>query len=184
MRVIPTPLDGVMVVYPDLRSDSRGAFFEAWHGPRYTQAGLPAQFIQCNVSRSALGVLRGLHLQHPHDQGKLVTVMQGAIYDVAADVRRGSPSFGRWFGIELTAEKGEQLYIPAGFAHGFLVLRENTVVMYLTTEVYEPNAEVVIRWDDPDLGITWPIPPREFSSRDASAPLLNEVADRLPRHQR
>ena len=180
MRVTPTPLDGLMVVHPDLRSDSRGAFFEAWHGPRYSDAGLPAEFVQCNVSRSARGVLRGLHLQHPHGQEKLVTVLRGAIYDVAVDVRLGSPGFARWFGIDLTAENGQQLYIPAGFAHGFLSLADDTIVMYLASAVYEPTAEVVMRWDDPKLGIAWPIPPRDSSPRDASAPLLDEVGDRLP----
>lgn len=180
MKVVPTPLEGVVVVQPDVRADGRGAFFEAWHAARYPDNGLPGSFAQCNVSRSIRATLRGLHLQHPNDQGKLVTVMQGAIYDVAADVRRGSPTFGRWFGVELTAEGGRQLYIPPGFAHGFLALTDDAVLMYLTTAVYVPGSEVVIRWDDPTLGIAWPIPPLHFSPRDQAAPVLSDLADRLP----
>ena len=180
MKVLSTPLDGVVLVQPDVRADARGAFFEAWQAPRYARNGLPGSFAQCNVSRSIRATLRGLHLQHPNDQGKLVTVMEGAIYDVAADVRRGSPTFGRWFGVELTAESGRQLFIPAGFAHGFLALADDTVIMYLTTTVYEPGSEIVIRWDDPTLGTTWPMPPLHFSSRDQAAPVLSELGDRLP----
>ncbi len=179
MRVIPTPLEGVVVVEPDVRADARGAFFEAWHAPRYAEAGLAGRFIQCNMSRSARGVLRGLHLQHPKGQAKLVTVVEGAVFDVAVDVRRGSPTFARWFGVELTAASGRQLYVPEGFAHGFLALAES-VLVYLATEVYAPEAELVIRWDDPEIAVAWPAAPAGLSPRDGSAPLLGDVLDRLP----
>ena len=180
MRVAATALDGVVVVDPEVRSDSRGHFFEAWHADRYSAVGLPGEFSQCNVSVSSLGVLRGLHLQYPPGQAKLITAVRGAIFDVAVDVRRGSPSFGRWFGTTLTGENAHQLFVPAGYAHGFLSLADHTVVMYLTTVTYDPSSEVVIRWDDPTIAIAWPDTPRQLSARDAAAPFLAELGGRLP----
>ena len=179
MRAYPTTLHGVLEVHPDLRSDGRGGFFEAWHATRYRELGMPAEFRQCNVSVSKRGVLRGLHFQHPNSQAKLITAVHGTIFDVAVDVRRGSPSFGQWHGIELDAKKGRQLFIPGGLAHGFLALTES-VVMYLATALYDPSSEIVVRWDDPTLGIAWPSVPEELSGRDAAAPLLSTLGDRLP----
>ena len=180
MQVIPSPLEGVRVVVPSVKHDARGSFFEAWHAGRYEHAGLPSSWAQCNVSHSNRGVLRGLHLQHPPSQAKLVTVLAGKIFDVAVDVRRGSSTFARWFGTELSAENGHQLFIPAGFAHGFLVLSEFAVVMYFTTTVYEPASDMVISWNDPQIRITWPEAPRMLSDKDRAAPRLAEITDRLP----
>lgn len=179
MRVIPTTLDGVVLVEPAMHADARGAFFEAWRADRYAAAGLPGGFVQCNVSRSARGVLRGLHLQHPYGQGKLVSVLHGSVFDVAVDVRRGSPAFGRWFGVELSGDTGRQLYVPVGFAHGFLSLSE-ALVMYQTTELYQAAAELVIRWDDPTIGVMWPRTPGLLSERDRAAPTLDQLRPRLP----
>ena len=180
MQVIPSPLEGVRLVVPAIKLDARGAFFEAWHATRYKEAGLPSSWAQCNVSHSNKGVLRGLHLQHPLSQAKLVTVLAGKIFDVAVDVRRGSATFAKWFGTELSGENGHQLFIPDGFAHGFQVLSDFAVVMYFTTTVYEPSSEMVISWNDPRIGITWPEPPRMLSDKDRAAPRLDEVTDRLP----
>ena len=180
MQVIPSPLEGVRVVVPAVKQDARGSFFEAWHASRYREAGLPGFWAQCNVSHSSRGVLRGLHLQHPIAQSKLITVLAGKIFDVAVDVRRGSYDYGKWFATELSAENGHQLFIPDGFAHGFLVLSEFAVVMYFTTTVYEPSSEMVINWNDPRIRITWPEAPRILSDKDRAAPRLDDLTDRLP----
>lgn len=180
MQVIPSPLAGVQIVVPAVQHDARGAFFEAWHARKYHEAGLPSAWAQCNVSHSARGVLRGLHLQHPVAQAKLITVLAGRVFDVAVDVRRGSPTFARWFGTELSGENGRQLFVPDGFAHGFLVLSDFAVVMYLATSVYEPSSELTINWNDPKIRVTWPEPPKILSDRDRAAPRLDEVTDRLP----
>ena len=157
MQVIPSPLEGVRVVVPSVKHDARGSFFEAWHAGHYKEAGLPSSWAQCNVSHSNRGVLRGLHLQHPLAQAKLVMVLAGKIFDVAVDVRRGSYSYGKWFATELSGENGHQLFIPDGFAHGFLVLSGSADFLYKTTDYYHPEADHCIRWDDPDLAIAWPL---------------------------
>jgi dTDP-4-dehydrorhamnose 3,5-epimerase len=180
MQVIPSPLEGVRIVVPAVKHDARGSFFEAWHAGHYREAGLPSSWAQCNISQSNRGVLRGLHLQHPLSQAKLVTVLAGKIFDVAVDVRRGSPAYTKWFATELSGENGHQLFIPDGFAHGFLVLSDFAVVMYFTTTEYEPSSEMVIHWDDPRIRITWPEAPRTLSDRDRAAPRLDELLDRLP----
>ncbi|HKP29880.1 MAG TPA: dTDP-4-dehydrorhamnose 3,5-epimerase [Gemmatimonadales bacterium] len=180
MQVIPSPLEGVRVVVPSVKHDARGSFFEAWHAGHYREAGLPSSWAQCNVSHSNRGVLRGLHLQHPLAQAKLVTVLAGKVFDVAVDVRRGAYSYGKWFGTELSGENGHQLFIPDGFAHGFLVLSDFAVVMYFTTTIYEPSSEMVINWNDPRIRVTWPEKPSILSDRDRTAPGLDEVTDRLP----
>ena len=183
MRVRPTALPEVLVVEPTVHRDARGAFLETWSAERFAACGIDATFAQDNLSTSARGVVRGLHAQHPDDQAKLVTVAHGAVFDVAVDARRGSPTFGRWVGLELTAGDGRQLWIPVGFAHGFLALEDDTRVLYKATAPYRPGAELAIRWDDPDVGIDWPLDALApiVSPRDAAAPRLRDVpGERLP----
>jgi len=181
MKIIETELPGVMLIEPAVFRDARGFFMETWSQARYQQAGLPTAFVQDNVSYSVCGVLRGLHLQHPNRQGKLVYVLQGEVYDVAVDVRRDSPTFGRWFGHTLSSENKLQLYIPPGFAHGFCVTSDAALFVYKCSDFYNAQAEMAIRWNDPDIGIDWPIRSPSLSDRDAAAPLLREIPlDRLP----
>jgi dTDP-4-dehydrorhamnose 3,5-epimerase len=175
-------LPEVLLLEPRVLRDARGSFQELYHADRYAGLGLRTPFVQDNVSRSARGVLRGLHLQHPHGQGKLVTVLEGAVFDVAVDVRRGSPTFGRWTGYTLTADGAHQLWIPPGFAHGFLVLEERSLVWYKCTAVYSAADELTVRWDDADVGVRWPDAAPILSAKDAAAPGLAELADRLPAH--
>jgi dTDP-4-dehydrorhamnose 3,5-epimerase len=175
-------LPEVLVFFPRAFEDARGRFLEVYSAERYAAAGLDARFVQDNVSYSHGGVLRGLHLQHPRGQGKLVSVVEGAVFDVAVDVRRGSPTFGRWAGYTLSAENAAQLWIPPGFAHGFVVTTERAVVTYKCTDVYVPSAERAIRWDDPAIGIDWPIREPVLSPKDATAPPLASMGeDALPR---
>jgi len=185
MNLIPTELPGVVIVEPKVFGDDRGWFMESFNGPRFDaelQAlGLPAApaFVQDNHSCSQAGVLRGLHFQlPPHAQGKLVRVVKGSAWDVAVDIRRTSPTFGRWFGLELTAANHRQLWIPPGFAHGFVALEDDTHFLYKTTDVYAKDCEGSIRWDDPALAITWPLAagmaPR-LAAKDAAAPLLADA---------
>jgi dTDP-4-dehydrorhamnose 3,5-epimerase len=173
-------LPDVLLLEPRVFRDARGSFRELYNVERYEAAGLRARFAQDNLSRSARGVLRGLHLQHPRAQGKLVTVLEGAVFDVAVDVRLGSPTFGRWTGYTLTGEGGQQLWVPPGFAHGFLVLEEGTLFSYKCTDVYSPAHELTVRWDDPAIGIRWPAERPLLSEKDAAAAPLAELADRLP----
>jgi dTDP-4-dehydrorhamnose 3,5-epimerase len=187
MTMLPTALPGVVIVEPAVFADERGWFMESYHEARFAaelQAlGLPVprRFVQDNHSCSQAGVLRGLHYQlPPHAQGKLVRVVRGAAYDVAVDIRRGSPHFGRWVGVELNADNRRQLWIPEGFAHGFLALQDDTHFLYKTTDVYARDCERSIRWDDAAIGVCWPLPaghaaPR-VAAKDAAAPLL-EAAD-------
>lgn len=174
MTVEETALPGVLRVRPDVYSDDRGAFMETYHAERYARAGIDATFVQDNVSRSEEHVLRGLHLQNPHPQGKLVYVMEGTVYDVVVDVRRSSDTFGEWMGTTLDAWSG-QLYVPEGYAHGFVVTEGPALFAYKCTDVYEPSSELSIRWDDPDLGIDWPVDDPIVSEKDADAPLLRDV---------
>jgi dTDP-4-dehydrorhamnose 3,5-epimerase len=163
----------VLLIEPVTRGDARGWFLEAWRQKEYAEIGISGPFVQDNVSRSAHGVLRGLHFQEPHGQGKLVQVLEGAVWDVALDVRRGSPTFGRWVALELRADQQQrQIWIPPGFAHGFCVTSETALILYKCTEPYAPDAERVIAWNDPSLGIPWPIRNPTLSARDAAAPLL------------
>jgi dTDP-4-dehydrorhamnose 3,5-epimerase len=172
----------VRLFEPRLFADARGTFAELYNVERYRDAGLPASFVQDNVSFSHGGVLRGMHFQHPFEQGKLVTVLEGEVYDVAVDVRLDSPTFGRWSGFTLAAERLSQLWIPPGFAHGFVVTGESAVVLYKVTESYVPSAESTIRWNDPAIGIAWPVESPRLAPRDASAPALAEMdPQRLPR---
>jgi dTDP-4-dehydrorhamnose 3,5-epimerase len=182
MRVEHTQLKPVLLIEPQVFGDARGYFFETWHKDRYAAAGVPRDFVQDNVSRSAHGILRGLHLQEPFGQGKLVQVLDGEIFDVAVDVRFGSPNFGHWVGERLSAENHRQLFIPAGFAHGFCVLSETALLNYKCTELYHPETEISIRWNDPTLAITWPITDPVLSKKDAAGCLLHDIPkQRLPR---
>ncbi len=171
MKVEDTDLPGVKLIHPRVFEDARGFFMETWHRARYREAGLP-DFVQDNLSCSKKGVLRGLHFQHPHPQGKLVQVLAGEIFDVAVDIRQGSPTFARWVGVVLSSKNRRQLYIPEGFAHGFCVLSEEALVAYKCTDVYHPEADRGLRWDDPDIGIAWPIEDPILSPKDAGAPRL------------
>jgi dTDP-4-dehydrorhamnose 3,5-epimerase len=181
VKVTPTSLPGVQVVEPTVHGDARGYFFEAFHAAKYAAAGIEATFVQSNVSRSARGVLRGLHYQYPNPQGKLVTVLEGEVYDVAVDIRPASPSFGRWTGVMLTADNKRQLWIPEGFAHGFCVVSEAATFMYQCTRLYDPAADAAIAWDDPSIGIDWPLSQPLLSDKDTRAPRLAAVPlDRLP----
>lgn len=177
MKVLPTRLPGVLLIEPKAFGDERGFFMETWQARRYADAGIAQEFVQDNMSFSLRGVLRGLHLQHPRAQGKLVYTPQGEVFDVAVDVRRGSPTFGRWVGEYLSSDNKRQLWIPAGFAHGFCVVSEKALLAYKCTDFYHPEDELSIRWDDPAIGIDWPLAPVSLSPKDVAAPLLSEVPD-------
>lgn len=181
MKVVETSLPGCVVIELAVFGDERGFFFETWNADRYGQLGLPDKFVQSNVSSSTRGVLRGLHYQWPNPQGKLVTVLEGEVYDVAVDIRRGSPTFGRWDAVILSAENKRQFWIPEGFAHGFAVLSERAIFSYLCTAQYDKSADANVRWNDDDIAIDWPIDAPLLSDKDAVAPFLKDVApDRLP----
>jgi dTDP-4-dehydrorhamnose 3,5-epimerase len=172
----------LVLLEPRVFPDARGRFAELYHVERFRDAGLPTSFVQENVSFSHQHVLRGLHLQHPHSQGKLVTVLHGEVFDVAVDVRVGSPTFGRWMGVTLSSDNLRQLWIPPGLAHGFVAITEQAAVLYKVTEPYVPAAERTIRWNDPALGIRWPVGSPSLSPRDADAPMLADVEPaNLPR---
>jgi dTDP-4-dehydrorhamnose 3,5-epimerase len=157
-KITTTPIDGVLVLEPKVFGDARGFFFESFNARDFAQAtGLDVTFVQDNHSKSAKGVLRGLHYQAQHAQGKLVRVAQGAVFDVAVDIRKGSPTVGQWFGLELSAENNKQLWIPAGFAHGFLVTSESAEFLYKTTDYYHPEFECSLLWNDPSVGVEWPL---------------------------
>ncbi len=181
MRVVATSLPEVLLLEPVVRGDERGYFSEVWNEPRYTALGITGPFVQDNLSYSKAGVLRGLHLQWPTAQGKLVWAPHGAVFDVAVDVRVGSPTFGAWTAVELSASNGRQLWIPPGFAHGFAAQDAEAVLHYKVTAAYEPTAEITIAWNDPALGITWPLSTPRLSARDSVAPSLADVVSRLPR---
>lgn len=181
MKMIETGLPGCMVIEPLVFGDDRGFFFESFNHDKLAVHGLRPAFVQGNVSSSSRGVLRGLHYQWPKPQGKYVSVVEGEAWDVAVDIRRGSPHFGRWVAVLLTADNKRHFWIPEGFAHGFVVLSERAVFTYLCTETYDREADAGIRWDDPDLAIDWPVSAPVLSEKDARAPLLKDVAeDRLP----
>jgi len=182
MNVTAPGLPGVLLFEPDAFEDSRGYFQETWNRDRYAAAGLKARFVQDSLSFSKNGVLRGLHLQNPNGQGKLVSVLSGEVFDAIADVRRGSPAFGRWFGCVLSARNRLQMWIPPGFAHGFCVLSPSALFHYKCTRLYDPRSEIGIRWNDPAIGIPWPIKRPILSGKDLALPLLAEIpARRLPR---
>lgn len=182
MKVIRTGLPGVVVVEPQVFDDARGYFYESYNQAKFHQAGIDARFMQSNVSRSAKGVLRGLHYQWPNPQGKLVSVLEGEVFDVAVDIRRDSDTFGRWVGAVLSADNRRHFWIPEGFAHGFCVLSDFATFTYQCTALYERAADRGIRWNDADIGIDWPLSSPQLSDKDAGMPFLNEVgAEHLPR---
>lgn len=181
MEVGSLSLPEVLLISPQVHQDERGRFVETWNEARFLNAGLNARFCQDNVSFSRRDVLRGLHCQHPHGQGKLVTVLRGRVFDVAVDIRVGSPRFGKWDGVMLDDVDLKQLFVPPGFLHGFVALTDDAVFSYKCTEWYDPSAEFSVHWDDPTIGIRWPIASPLVSARDAAAPLLAAVpTGRLP----
>ncbi len=182
MRFVQTELSGVVVIEPDVYRDDRGFFLETYHQQKYAAAGIAATFVQDNHSRSLGGTLRGLHAQRRHPQGKLVRVLQGEIFDVIVDIRRGSPTFSRWIGIELSAENFRQCYIPPGFAHGFCVLSDWAEFEYKCTDWYDPTDEIRLLWNDPDIGITWPVRDPLLSDKDRAGQPLREIMDLLPEY--
>lgn len=182
MRLVETPLPGVLLVEPHVFRDDRGFFLEVFHAGKFEAQGLAVRFVQDNHSLSRRGTLRGLHLQTRQPQGKLVRCVAGEIWDVAVDVRIGSPAFGRWHGERLSAENFRQLWIPPGFAHGFCVTSESAQVEYKCTTLYDPESDLAIAWNDPELAVGWPVGEPRLSARDAAAPLAAELLDRLPRH--
>lgn len=179
MRFIPTELPEVIVVEPAVFRDARGFFLESFHAGRFAEAGIRASFVQDNHSLSIRGTLRGLHAQNRHPQGKLVRCTAGRVYDVAVDVRRGSPGFGRWVGVELSDENFRELWIPPGFLHGFCALSERAQLQYKCTELYRPDDEIGVVWNDPDLAIRWPLAEPLLSDKDRALPKLADVLDRL-----
>ena len=182
MKVSNTCLPGVIRIEPRVFGDTRGFFYETWSASRYADMGLSSPFVQDNVSKSGRGSLRGLHLQHPHGQGKLVHVLVGEVFDVAVDVRVGSPHFGQWGGVTLSESNRHQLYIPPGFAHGFCVVSDTALFAYKCTERYHAETEITVAWNDPDIGIRWPIAAPTLSKKDKAGQVLKALGDKLPRH--
>jgi dTDP-4-dehydrorhamnose 3,5-epimerase len=180
MRRLATTLDGLVLLEPDVHGDARGFLVETFSAPRWGELGVEVEFVQDNHSRSRRGILRGLHFQTRPGQAKLVRCSRGRIWDVAVDLRRDSPTYSRWEGYELDDELHRQLFVPAGFAHGFCVLSETADVHYKLSSLYDPATEAGIAWDDPDVGVEWPIDEPELSDRDRGAPRLAEVAEELP----
>jgi dTDP-4-dehydrorhamnose 3,5-epimerase len=183
MNVIETAVPGVLIIEPPLIGDARGFFMELYQEARYGGAGIAPRFVQDNLSRSAHGVLRGLHVQNPHPQGKLVTVLRGCVLDVAVDVRTGSPTFGRHVATELDDENRRQLWIPRGFAHGFIVRSEVADVLYKCDALYSAADEIVLRWNEPELGIDWGCDHPQLSARDRAGSTLAQLAGRLPAYE-
>jgi dTDP-4-dehydrorhamnose 3,5-epimerase len=178
MEFIPTRLPEVILIKPKVFGDARGYFLESWSLPRFAAVGIDAHFVQDNHSHSSQWILRGMHYQIQNTQGKLVRVSRGAVYDVAVDVRRSSPNFGKWVGVELSDSNHHMLWVPPGFAHGFMALTDNVDFMYKCTDVYAPQHERTLRWDDPAVGIEWPIPAGvqpQLATRDAQAAGLAEI---------
>ncbi len=175
MQVEATNLKGVFLIKPTVHGDDRGFFMETYHADKFAEFGLPTHFVQDNHSRSSKGILRGLHLQFPGWQGKLVRVIHGEVFDVAVDVRKESPSFGRWFGAYLSDENKHQLYVPEGFAHGFCVTSDSADVVYKCTSVYNPSEEFSLSWNDPQIGIEWPIENPVLSAKDQNAMSLDDL---------
>jgi dTDP-4-dehydrorhamnose 3,5-epimerase len=181
MKVTHLKLDGAMVFEPKIFGDERGFFMETWNYERYKEAGLDVKFVQSNLSKSGKGVLRGLHFQNPHPQGKLVQILTGEVFDVAVDIRQGSPTFGQWHGETLTGDNHKQFYIPEGFAHGFCVLSEIAIFSYMCTNVYHAAADTSLLWNDPQIGIKWPIDVPLLSEKDKNAPTLAIIeTEKLP----
>ena len=182
MKVLKTEIRGLLVVKPDIFEDERGYFFESYNEKKFSESGIDIKFVQDNQSKSNYGVIRGLHYQlEPHSQAKLVRVLDGTIYDVAVDLRKGPPTFGKWFGLELSSGNKEQLLIPAGFAHGFSVLSITAVVLYKCDKYYNPGSEGGILYSDPELNVNWKIPPGKtiVSAKDAVLPAFDIAKKRF-----
>ena len=175
MKITQTELPGVLILEPEVLFDSRGYFLEIYNQERYAAAGLKLKFVQDNMSYSSRGVLRGLHFQNPHAQGKLVQVLVGEVWDVAVDIRSGSQTYGRWTAITLSGENKRQFYIPPGFAHGFCVLSDTALFTYKCTDFYHPECDGGVRWNDPDIGIAWPVANPILSEKDKQLPLLRDL---------
>ena len=183
MKVIETSIPEVLLIEPKVFGDQRGFFIESWQAKRYTEAGIPGPFVQDNLSFSQKGVLRGLHFQNPNTQGKLVYVLQGEVFDVAVDIRVGSPTFGQWMGYTLSAANKRQLWVPEGFAHGFCVTSDIALFAYKCTSLYAPDCEQSIRWDDPAIGIDWPVAVPSLSGKDSQARGLADIlVEQLPKY--
>lgn len=181
MRFSPTPLPGVTLIEPNVFEDERGYFFEGYNRQAFLEAGIDVHFVQNNVSRSRRGVLRGLHYQWPHPQGKLVSVLEGEVFDVAVDIRPDSPTFGQSVGALLSAENHRMLWIPEGFAHGFCVVSEHATFAYQCTALYDRVADGAIRWNDATFAIDWPVTRPDLSAKDAAAPFIADIPrERLP----
>jgi dTDP-4-dehydrorhamnose 3,5-epimerase len=183
MNVILTKIPELLIIEPRVFGDQRGFFFESFKADRYASHGISGPFVQDNISRSAHRVLRGLHLQNPRCQGKLVSVLRGHVLDVAVDVRRGSPTFGQHVAVELSEDNRRQFWVPRGFAHGFVVLSDIAEFFYKCDEFYSPSDEIAVRWNDPAIGIAWGVESPLLSPRDAAAPLLAEV-QALPSYEK
>ncbi|MGA7800487.1 MAG: dTDP-4-dehydrorhamnose 3,5-epimerase [Gammaproteobacteria bacterium] len=184
MKFVPTDIPDVVLIEPRVFGDDRGFFMETYHEGKFAEAGINARFVQDNHSRSGAGVLRGLHYQLQHPQGKLVRVTRGEVFDVAVDIRRGSPTFGRWVGCLLSGENKRQLYVPPGFAHGFCTLSDSVDFLYKCTDLYHPEDEQGIAWNDPDLAIDWPDRAFVLSDKDQTYPRLRDAAhERLPEYR-
>ena len=178
MKVTELGMPGLKLIEPKRHGDERGWFAEVWQNTRYREAGIEETFVQDNLARSTRGVLRGLHAQEPHAQGKLVQVFQGQVYDVAVDLRVGSPTFGQWQGVVLDQDNGLQFYVPPGFLHGYYVMSDSALFGYKTTDVYSPSSEFSVRWNDPDIGIEWPLDGEpSLSEKDRAAPLLADIPE-------
>ncbi len=182
MKFLPLALEGVVLVEPAVYRDPRGLFLESYHQRKYQEGGIRETFVQDNRSQSVRGTLRGLHAQRQQPQGKLVQAISGEIFDVAVDVRRGSPTFGRWVSAILSGTNFHQLYVPVGFVHGFCVLSESAEVEYKVTDFYAPNDEMSVIWDDPEIGIDWPLRDPVVSDKDRQAPRLAEILHLLPEY--
>ena len=181
MKLIRTELPECVVVEPAVHGDARGFFYESFHAQKFAEAGLDLRFVQTNVSSSARGVLRGLHYQWPNPQGKFVSVLEGEVYDVAVDIRTGSPRFGQWAAVILSAGNKRHFWIPEGFAHGFAVLSEHATFIYQCTALYDREADASVRWNDADVAVDWPVGNPLLSEKDMKAPFLADVPrERLP----
>lgn len=175
MNVTRFEIEGLLLIEPKVFGDARGFFVESWNEQRYREAGITGTFVQDNLSFSRRGTLRGLHFQNPAAQAKLVSVLQGEVFDVAVDIRRSSPTFGRWHGVTLSSENKRQFFIPPGFAHGFAVLSETALFFYKCTEFYTPQSEATIAWNDPDIGIQWPVADPVLSDKDQRGLRLKDM---------
>jgi dTDP-4-dehydrorhamnose 3,5-epimerase len=176
MKINTTPIDGLLVLEPDVYRDERGFFLETFHEQKYESFGIESNFVQDNLSFSSKGILRGLHFQYRHPQAKLVQALSGEVFDVAVDIRPGSPTFGKWFGIRLSQDNLYQMFIPEGFAHGYCVVSETTLFAYKCTDFYSPSDEGGLLWSDPDIGIEWPVSDPVLSQKDSRLPRLSEFS--------